>query len=287
MVEIKLVGNELIVFDENGVIVGKHQSQLSFWGFRRDPSKKSFVLTAADIHGPLEKLIGHLDRAKIPYHLAPEIADSRSELATLKADLRAALQQGETVKNGDVNTHRPQDFVQFLSKKIHRRLKEHQIKAVMHLLAVTNGANFSVPGSGKTTVVLTAFSWLKHLGVVDSLFVVGPPACFSPWQMEFREVLGVKPSVALLAGGDINGRRGKYFSDKESCHDLYLTSFQTIQRDWEMVKRLFQEQGVKFFLVIDEAHYIKQLGGAWASAVLNVAHALEIITQRGLFHAPK
>ena len=30
-------------------------------------------------------------------------------------------------------------------------------------------------------------------------------------------------------------------------------------------------QGVRFYLVVDEAHYIKQLGGEWAGAVLNVA----------------
>ena len=29
-------------------------------------------------------------------------------------------------------------------------------------------------------------------------------------------------------------------------------------------------QGVRFYLVVDEAHYIKQIGGEWAEAVLNV-----------------
>ncbi len=270
MVDIKLNGNQLAVIDKNGAIVGKHQSQLNFWGFKHIPESKSFVLSASEIHVPLEKLISHLTRGKIPYALSSEVASSREALAAIRADLLLALRQGEAIKDGDVATHRPEDFIDFLGNKIPRKLKEHQIKAALHLLAVVNGANFSVPGSGKTTVVLTVFAWLKHLGLVDSLFVVGPPACFSPWQVEFREVLGIKPSVAVLAGGDIEERRSKYSPGKDNFCDLYLTSFQTIQRDWERVRRLFKERGLRFFLIIDEAHYIKQLDGAWANAVLNV-----------------
>lgn len=59
--------------------------------------------------------------------------------------------------------------------------------------------------------------------------------------------------------------------NRDSASDLYLTTFQTLQRDWEQVRVLFQLQGVRFYLVVDEAHYIKQPGGAWADALLNLA----------------
>ncbi|MCE2440557.1 MAG: DEAD/DEAH box helicase, partial [Candidatus Latescibacteria bacterium] len=162
-------------------------------------------------------------------------------------------------------------FYSFLEKPIPRRLKEHQIKAALHLLSVSNGANFSVPGSGKTTVVLTVFESLRQQWHVDALYVVGPPACFGPWRCEYQDVLGVTPSYQILAGGDVEVRRTKYLVNQESVADLYLTTFQTLQRDWEQVRELFQHQGVKFYFVVDEAHYVKQPGGAWATAVLNVA----------------
>ena len=38
---------------------------------------------------------------------------------------------------------------------------------------------------------------------------------------------------------------------------------------------LFHQQGIRFFLVIDEAHYIKQVDGIWANAVLNIARHAE------------
>ncbi len=59
--------------------------------------------------------------------------------------------------------------------------------------------------------------------------------------------------------------------NNSTVRELYLTTFQTLQRDWEQVRDLFEQQGVRFYFVVDEAHYIKQLGGAWANAVLNVA----------------
>ena len=268
--EISLRDGRLVVRDDAGLVAGRHHSQLEFWGFDYDPAARTFVASPQDVPVTLEKLLGYFSRSELPCTLAPEVAARRAESARLRGELSQALQQGATVKSGDVSTHRPDDFVRFLTDQVPRKLKEHQIKAALHLLAVGNGANFSVPGSGKTTVVLTVFHWLRHLGLVDALFVVGPPACFRPWRAEYATVLGSEPTVALLAGGDIDARRSAYAPRKEDVCDLYLTSFQTLQRDWELVKRLFSEQGIRFFLVVDEAHYIKQLGGLWASAVLGV-----------------
>jgi superfamily II DNA or RNA helicase len=192
-------------------------------------------------------------------------------LAIIRGDLDDALRQGARFKDGDVNAIDTAAFLDFVATQIARRPKQHQLKAALHLLAVKNGANFSVPGSGKTTVVLTAFQWLKAKGQVDALFVVGPPSCFGPWQQEYRDVLGSAPKTALLAGGAVGDRRSTYASRREDLCDLYLTSYQTLQHDWEHVRQLFSEAGARFYLVVDEAHYIKQLDGVWANAVLNVA----------------
>ena len=270
-----MLDGRLVISDAAGTISGRHRLQLNHWGFQFHPESKSFAVLPHDARPLLEKVLAYFSRHQLPISLAPEVAASRAELVQLKARLQDALRQGAAVKDGDVKTHRPNDFVQFLATSIPRKLKEHQIKAALHLLAVGNGANFSVPGSGKTTVVLTVFLWLRRLKLVDALFVVGPPSCFGPWQAEYRAVLGIEPAVALLAGGDIEERPSKYAASITSFCDLYLTSFQTLQRDWERVKRLFEERGLRFFFVVDEAHYIKQLDGAWANAVLNVTQFAE------------
>lgn len=111
---------------------------------------------------------------------------------------------------------------------------------------------------------------------MNSLFVVGPPSCFAPWRTEYESVIGEKPAYEVLAGGNVEERRRKYYVGKDGLCDLYLTTFQTLQRDWERVKLLFNQHGVRFAFVVDEAHYIKQIDGVWANAVLNVAQCATI-----------
>lgn len=269
--QIRLERGQMVIDDEGGIVIGRHYSQLVYWGFRAEPGTNRFVASPMDQHETLDKVLTYFAKHAIPHAVAEEIASTRAELAEMREALRAAIEAGTGFKDGNLAVTTASDFLSFLSTQVPRRLKPHQIKAALHLLAVGNGANFSVPGSGKTTVVLAVYQWLRQQSMVDSLFVVGPPSCFGPWRMEYQEVLGREPSVALLAGGSIEDRHAAYNVSRRSLRDLYVTSFQTLQRDWERVRTLFTESGARFFFVVDEAHYIKQLDGAWATAVLNLA----------------
>ncbi|HLA87221.1 MAG TPA: DEAD/DEAH box helicase [Anaerolineales bacterium] len=224
----------------------------------------------------LQKITKYLSQNQIPLELSQDVELTQEELQRSQDDLRQALETGALFKRGETESFNVREFMDFLVSQIPRRLKEHQVKAALHLLAVRNGANFSVPGSGKTTVVLAVFDWLRSRSEVDSLFVVGPPSCFAPWCMEYEAVIGKRPSVAILAGGDVDDRQSKYYASKDDLCDLYLTSFQTLLRDWGRVKLLFNQRDVSFAFVVDEAHYIKQLNGAWAKAVLAVAQYAKI-----------
>jgi SNF2 family DNA or RNA helicase len=265
----------LVVDDPAGVLFGRHYSQLNFWGFHCPAAEHAFVAQAASSSEAMStlvmKLLPYFSRYGIPVSLAPEVESLYTATLRVKDELNRALKTGALLKSGHVGKAAIKDFTGFLHNSLARRLKDHQVKAALHLLAVRNGANFSVPGSGKTTVVLSVFQWLRSLGQLDSLFVVGPPSCFGPWRAEYASVIGKEPSWEILAGGDVEERRSKYYVSKQRLPDLYLTSFQTLLRDYEKVKLLFNQHHVNFALVVDEAHYIKQLGGAWATAVLSVA----------------
>src|ERR1017187_849385 len=43
--------------------------------------------------------------------------------------------------------------------------------------------------------------------------------------------------------------------------------------DQAEVKLLFQRTGMNLFFVVDEAHYIKQVGGNWSSAAIELARS--------------
>ncbi|MBK6883227.1 MAG: DEAD/DEAH box helicase family protein [Flavobacteriales bacterium] len=196
--------------------------------------------------------------------------DQYSDMLEQRARFQAFVRTARDYKNAELDNEDYQTHVGFLRTQIKRNLRDHQKKAFYHLSKVGNGANFSVPGSGKTTVVLSAYEKKRIEGVVNLLFVVGPPSCFGPWQREFADVLGRSPSTLILAGGDANSRKQLYY-DREGTKELYLTTFQTLLRDSHEVKAMLQRPEIRGFLVIDEAHYIKQMGGSWASAVLSIA----------------
>jgi hypothetical protein len=275
MIHVTQENDKIIVNAKIGDLSPKHENQLAFWGFKFEQAKNQFICVSSQDTELIFKLINYLQHMRLSYTLDNNIEDSLTAHQNAKKALAEAITRGKYIKDGNLESNDISDFVSFLERGIVRRLKGHQYKAAIHLFSIENAANFSVPGSGKTTVVLSVFHYLRTLGKIDALFVVGPPACFGPWRYEYQAVIGNEPTYEILAGGNVDTRRSKYFVNIETACDLYLTSFQTLQRDWEQVKVLFEQQGVRFFLVVDEAHYIKQLDGAWANAVLNVTQHAE------------
>jgi SNF2 family DNA or RNA helicase len=150
-----------------------------------------------------------------------------------------------------------------------RKLKPYQMPAVEHLLRVPNAANFSVPGSGKTTMLFAAYSALKADQVVDRLLIVGPGSCFAPWSEEFEGCFGRKPSCIRLSGSPAE-RTALYGQLAAGGEDFSLITYATLANDSAEIATLLQR--FKFMLVLDESHYVKRLsGGLWAKTVRDIA----------------
>lgn len=148
-----------------------------------------------------------------------------------------------------------------------RALKPYQIPAVEHMLALPHAANFSVPGSGKTTMVLAAYAQLKADRKIDRLLVIGPRSCFVPWEDEFKECFGRAPTSLRFVGSKQERRqKGRLFATS----DLALISYQSAANDSDELMELLQSERV--MLVLDESHYIKRLsGGLWATTLRALA----------------
>ncbi|MDA8831695.1 SNF2-related protein [Candidatus Pelagibacter bacterium] len=150
-----------------------------------------------------------------------------------------------------------------------RKLTDHQIKSSYHLFNCQSAANFSVPGSGKTSVVLAYYEKLKLEKKVDAIFLIGPKNCFYSWKTEFIETLGRDPKLNIL----------KLFKDRVQTYknpiksEVYACHFITNTNDLELLKIFLSSN--KFLLVIDEAHNIKKIGGKWAMAALELSKMSE------------
>lgn len=68
-----------------------------------------------------------------------------------------------------------------------RDLKWFQVRDIRHLLSIQNGANFSVPGAGKTTVAFALHLLTKQIGA--HVLVVCPKAAFPAWNEIVKDTM--------------------------------------------------------------------------------------------------
>ncbi len=266
------LSNSTLIIDLSSSSIKPYQfSQIHFWGFTKDRESSLYKLSSENTCSLLPRIISYFDTEHIPYTLSSSCQDYLAELNRLADRYERAKNLGEEFKEGVLNSAEFQEFSSFVNNNLVRTLKDHQLKAAFHLYLVENGANFSVPGSGKSTVVLSVFEKLRHEAKVNLLFVVGPAACFGPWKAEFEHTFGRKPDWRILAGGEQGKRRSEYFAPRSRRRELYLTTYQTLLNDQEEIITFFNQCGIKVFFVIDEGHYIKQIGGSWATAVLRIS----------------
>jgi len=220
---------------------------------------------------PLETLgllVDHLTKYSIAYALDEACTAIFDLAAKKKAEFQKLRETGLAAKKQ--NPKVAKSTVQHALRPTFKRpLTELQYAGVNHLIRVGNGANFSVPGSGKTAVVLAYFDWLKARKLVDGIFAIGPFSCFEPWEAEYELCFGAKPKSIRFAGLPKSTRRELYLTANR--YDLLLTTYQSASRDVPELERALRRR--KYLLVLDESHYIKRPhGGKIAEAVLALAH---------------
>lgn len=143
-----------------------------------------------------------------------------------------------------------------------RSLFVYQQEAVGKHIKVTYSADFSVPGSGKTTVALATWAYARRSSPGLGLWVIGPLSCFDPWEDEFYACFAREPSVVRLQGS-AGQRAAKLRSVAD--HELVLTSYHTAWREVDAMAAALVAR--PWMLVLDEAHYIKSMAGVLANAV--------------------
>ncbi len=258
------------IYETQGKLSPIQLSQLHFYGFK----KISPGIYSSETNSQpelLQKLLSYFSDMGEEVEVSNSCQELINRSNKQKEQMGIMLQRAQNFKDGHFDEMDFLNFNNFLGNYLTRKLRDHQKKAAYHLLLVGNGANFSVPGSGKTSVILAVYEKLRCEGLVNTLFVIGPPACFSPWQNEFLETLGRKPECRILAGGELSLRKLEYYNFRENKAELYLTTFQTLLNDVLDAQKFISNENIKTFLVVDEAHYIKQIGGEWSKAVLSVA----------------
>lgn len=135
-----------------------------------------------------------------------------------------------------------------------RLLKPFQYRDIAHLLSLPHGANFSVPGAGKTTV-----TFALHLLVAtqeEHLLVVCPKAAFPAWRSIVDECMdesapngGAAPFIIL------DGRENETDRLLRSDAKRFVISYDLLVRQQSTIAAYLARQPVH--VVLDESHRMK------------------------------
>ena len=144
-----------------------------------------------------------------------------------------------------------------------RKLKPFQLENLASILQLPHGADFSVPGAGKTSVALANFSLERARGKVDQLLVVAPIAAFQTWKEDSVACITPQASLAVHVGP-----AGMIPEDL----DILLTNYNRVAADYDRIREYVATRPTQ--VILDEAHRIKRgEAGVHGRAVLDLAYA--------------
>lgn len=149
-----------------------------------------------------------------------------------------------------------------------RPLTEAQKVNVASMMRSPNGANFSVPGAGKTATQLALFAVLREQGEVKRMLVVCPKSSFEAWLDEPQAMFGSNMTSAVYDKGLVHGQT-----------EILVVNFEKLEntkRRKELLAWASQSGGT--ILVIDEAHRVKSgaRGTRWRACVELAAYAKRV-----------
>jgi hypothetical protein len=153
-----------------------------------------------------------------------------------------------------------------------RQLRPFQREAVARLLAAGGGADFSVPGSGKTTVAYAVWTAMRAAGEAHGLIVVAPPSAFSAWQEE---------AEACFAEGHVPDVRVR--PDRLSNSDeVVVLNYERLSDAPTLAALRRWGRNRRVLVVFDEAHRAKaglaSRRGAAAAELAQAADASMVLT---------
>lgn len=135
-----------------------------------------------------------------------------------------------------------------------RTLKPFQVRDLERLISLPHGANFSVPGAGKTTVTFALHLLTRSEG--QHLFVVAPRAAFPTWKAIVNECISADaPHDSLEPFTILEGQAAELDGLLQSGATRFLISYDLMLRNPKLFSNYLARHPVH--LVLDESHRMK------------------------------
>ena len=239
--------------DENRILIGFEQ------GNKEDILKRIHEL---------------LSRYSVTETHSKDVENDLQEYFVEEKNFKEFSNKAKLIRNNLCDKTDFKEFTDILNKKLVRTLYPLQLLSAYHLTFSQNACNFSVPGSGKTSIVYGAYTYLKNLSSdnpkhVNKLLIVGPLSSFGPWESEYEECFGKRPSSKRLHGSLSKEEKRNYLYSSH-ISEITLISYQGVPNLKEDLVSFLKRN--KVMVVLDEAHKIKNVdGGIIANEILSLA----------------
>lgn len=220
----------------------------------------------------IKRLCGYIG-AELVY--SGQISDAVANYALEEEKFEEFAEKARLIRDNQCDHTDFEKFVHSVSVNLpNRSLYELQLLSAYHLAFSQNACNFSVPGAGKTSVVYGAYAYLSNLPqedkkYVDCLLIISPLSAFGPWELEYEECFGEKPSTKRLNGKVPIEEKKQYLYALNPAKITLLSYASVSSLKDELIYFL---RNNKVMVVLDEAHKIKNTnGGVTAAGVLEIA----------------
>lgn len=236
---------------------------------------KLIVNADKDINKTIDKLKRGCEYISAELVFSGKVSEAVNNYALEEEKFHAFSEKARLIRNNCCDKEDFQKFVDSLSINLkNRSLYELQLLSAYHLAFSQNACNFSVPGAGKTSVVYGAFAYLSNLHsddskYVDKLLIISPLSAFGPWELEYEECFGEKPSTKRLNGKVSVDEKKQYLYSRTPAKITLLSYNSVPSLKNELIYFL---KNNRVMVVLDEAHKIKNTsGGITANGVLDIA----------------
>ncbi|MED2877277.1 SNF2-related protein [Bacillus thuringiensis] len=282
--------NNSVIFDMNDMhffFVDKSEDEVSTkktfknkFGFYVDEDKGYPFFRGDLTYREIETII-ELANKQADKHQFNFIVSSRvdSYINGQKYSIEEYRKSGLTLKDQDSRWDEEfEEFKEVVEAEVSRPLKALQLRSAMYMLTQKRAANFSVPGAGKTAMLLGVFAYLnskKKRAPIKRLLVVSPINAFMSWKDEFQAVFQDKKDLMALSVHDpsIGGNRYALEAQWPSAN-LILINYESLPKFKEsIIKCLANDSDT--MLVYDEVHRVKGVQAKRALAALEIADKVD------------
>lgn len=202
------------------------------------------------------------------------IVTSRAKnwFTSLETDVEKRKKAGIKFKETSFDDKEYKTFKEEISKLLlpTHQLTESQNRAVFFSYNMKSSANYSVPGTGKTTMAYALYAYLKKKNKIDKMVVIGPLSSFMAWNDEFIKCFGLKPRIYNPKNNDISSPKDELISNNKS-YEIFLINYDMTPSVEKILNKYILDN--RTLLVYDEVHKIKNPSGVMANACLKFVNS--------------